>query len=230
MKSMKKIADELNVTKMTVYNNAKKANVKFQKIDNVNYLSSEDEIVVVNRIKKNQKKGIDAESKINEKNSDDDNNQVKDETIKQLYIQLDIYKEQANRDKEQINTLNRLLENQQVLALESNKKIQKLESQLEEERQLNYSFDTATNDRQNVYPQEANFTEESQNTYQQQKKSQPIETEVKHKDITEEKRDGSTNEEVLAKDDKPSEEIESGPEDRKEETPKKGFWSRLFGS
>ncbi|TGU15472.1 DUF536 domain-containing protein, partial [Mesorhizobium sp. M2D.F.Ca.ET.153.01.1.1] len=27
--------------------------------------------------------------------------------------QLDIYKEQSNRDKEQINTLNRLLENQQ---------------------------------------------------------------------------------------------------------------------
>ena len=104
------------------------------------------------------------------------------------------------------------------------------ENQLEEERQLNYSFDTATNDRQNVYPQEANFTEESQNTYQQQKKSQPIETEVKHKDITEEKRDGSTNEEVLAKDDKPSEEIKSGPEDREEETRKKGFWSRLFGS
>ncbi len=56
MKSMKKIADELNVTKMTVYNNAKKANVKFQKIDNVNYLSSEDEIIVVNRIKKIKKR------------------------------------------------------------------------------------------------------------------------------------------------------------------------------
>ena len=40
--------------------------MKFQKIDNVNYLSSEDEIVVVNRIKKS-KKSIDAESKINEK-------------------------------------------------------------------------------------------------------------------------------------------------------------------
>uniref|UniRef100_UPI0015D6DEA2 DUF536 domain-containing protein n=1 Tax=Staphylococcus haemolyticus TaxID=1283 RepID=UPI0015D6DEA2 len=180
MKSMKKIAEELNVTKMTVYNNAKKANVKFQKIDKVNYISSEDEIVVVNRIKKNQKKSIDAESKINEKKSDN-NNQVKDETIKQLYIQLDIYKEQANRDKEQINTLNRLLENQQVLALESNKKIQKLESQLEEERQLNYSFDTATNNRQNINPQEATFTEESKNINQQQTKRQP--TEVNYKDI-----------------------------------------------
>jgi len=225
---MKKIADELNVTKMTVYNNAKKANVKFQKIDNVNYLSSEDEIVVVNRIKKNQKKSIDAESKINEKNSDN-NNQVKDETIKQLYIQLDIYKEQANRDKEQINTLNRLLENQQVLALESNKKIQKLESQLEEERQLNYSFDTATNNRQNINPQEATFTEESQNINQQQTKRQP--TEVNYKDIAEEKKNDSTDEGELTKEDKFVEETKSDPDDNREvEPPKKGFWSRFFGN
>lgn len=228
MKSMKEIADELNVTKMTVYNNAKKANVKFQKIDNVNYLSSEDEIVVVNRIKKNQKKSIDAESKINEKKSDN-NNQVKDETIKQLYIQLDIYKEQANRDKEQINTLNRLLENQQVLALESNKKIQKLESQLEEERQLNYSFDTATNNRQNINPQEATFTEESQNINQQQTKRQP--TEVNNKDIAEEKKNDSTDEGELTKEDKFVEETKSDPDDNREvEPPKKGFWSRFFGN
>ena len=76
----------------------------------------------------------------------------------------------------------------------------------------------------------ATFTEEPQNINQQQKKSQPIEAEVNHKDITEEKKDDSENEDVLAKDDKPSEEIESGPEDREEETPKKGFWSRFFGS
>ncbi|MCH4484480.1 MULTISPECIES: DUF536 domain-containing protein [Staphylococcus] len=228
MKSMKKIADELNVTKMTVYNNAKKANVKFQKIDNVNYLSSEDEIVVVNRIKKNQKKSIDAESKINEKNSEN-NDPVKDETIKQLYIQLDIYKEQASRDKEQINTLNRLLENQQVLALESNKKIQKLESQLEEERQLNYSFDTATNNRQNINPQEATFTEESQNINQQQTKRQP--TEVNYKDIAEEKKNDSTDEGELTKEDKFVEETKSDPDDNREvEPPKKGFWSRFFGN
>ncbi|WP_368883899.1 DUF536 domain-containing protein [Staphylococcus haemolyticus] len=228
MKSMKKIADELNVTKMTVYNNAKKANVKFQKIDNVNYLSSEDEIVVVNRIKKNQKKSIDAESKINEKNSEN-NDLVKDETIKQLYIQLDIYKEQASRDKEQINTLNRLLENQQVLALESNKKIQKLESQLEEERQLNYSFDTTMNNRQNINPQEATFNGESQNINQQQKKSQPTEIEINHKDVSEEKKNDSTDE--LTKKDKFVEKTKSDSSDNREaEPPKKRFWSRLFGN
>lgn len=226
MKSMKEIADELNVTKMTVYNNAKKANVKFQKIDNVNYLSSEDEIIVVNRIRKNQNKNDDFESEKKEEPNND--NLVKDETIKQLYNQIDIYKEQSNRDKEQINTLNRLLENQQVLALESNKKIKKLEDQLEEERRLNYSFDTSVNERQNVNVQEATFTGESKDTDQQQGWEQS--TEVQHKDIPEEKENENLNEEPSTIDDKQFEEIDNEYEDKEEKPPKKGFWSRLFGN
>ena len=226
MKSMKKIADELNVTKMTVYNNAKKANVKFQKIDNVNYLTSEDEIIVINRIRKNQNKNDDFESEKKEEPNND--NLVKDETIKQLYNQIDIYKEQSNRDKEQINTLNRLLENQQVLALESNKKIKKLEDQLEEERRLNYSFDTSVNERQNVNVQEATFTGESKDTDQQQEWEQP--TEVQHKDIPEEKENENLNEEPSTIDDKQLEEIDNEYEDKEEKPPKKGFWSRLFGN
>ena len=226
MKSMKEIADELNVTKMTVYNNAKKANVKFQKIDNVNYLTSEDEIIVVNRIRKNQNKNDDFESEKKEEPNND--NLVKDETIKQLYNQIDIYKEQSNRDKEQINTLNRLLENQQVLALESNKKIKKLEDQLEEERRLNYSFDTSVNERQNVNVQEATFTGESKDTDQQQEWEQP--TEVQHKDIPEEKENENLNEEPSTIDDKQFEEIDNEYEDKEEKPPKKGFWSRLFGN
>lgn len=226
MKSMKEIADELNVTKMTVYNNAKKANVKFQKIDNVNYLTSEDEIIVINRIRKNQNKNDDFESEKKEEPNND--NLVKDETIKQLYNQIDIYKEQSNRDKEQINTLNRLLENQQVLALESNKKIKKLEDQLEEERRLNYSFDTSVNERQNVNVQEATFTGESKDTDQQQEWEQP--TEVQHKDISEEKENENLNEEPSTIDDKQFEEIDNEYEDKEEKPPKKGFWSRLFGN
>ncbi|MEB7823331.1 DUF536 domain-containing protein [Staphylococcus xylosus] len=226
MKSMKEIADELNVTKMTVYNNAKKANVKFQKIDNVNYLTSEDEIIVINRIRKNQNKNDDFESEKKEEPNND--NLVKDETIKQLYNQIDIYKEQSNRDKEQINTLNRLLENQQVLALESNKKIKKLEDQLEEERRLNYSFDTSVNERQNVNVQEATFTGESKDTDQQKECEQP--TEVQHKDIPEEKENENLNEEPSTIDDKQFEEIDNEYEDKEEKPPKKGFWSRLFGN
>ncbi|MES3712208.1 DUF536 domain-containing protein [Staphylococcus ureilyticus] len=228
MKSMKEIADELNVTKMTVYNNAKKANVKFQKIDNVNYLSSEDENIVVNRIRKNQNKNDDFESEKKEEPNND--NLLKDETIKQLYNQIDIYKEQSNRDKEQINTLNRLLENQQVLALESNKKIQKLENQLEEERQLNYSLDTSTNDRQNVDAQEATYTNEHVNINHHQEEDK--ETEVQHKDIFESQSDEETKDEELQKENVPSNPNynDSDIEEKREETQsKKGFWSRLFG-
>ena len=228
MKSMKEIADELNVTKMTVYNNAKKANVKFQKIDNVNYLSGEDETIVVNRIRKNQNKNDDFEGEKKEEAEPNNNNLVKDETIKQLYNQVAIYKEQSNRDKEQINTLNRLLENQQVLALESNKKIKKLEDQLEEERRLNYSFDTSVNERQNVNVQDATFTGESKDTDQQQEWEQP--TEVQHKDIPEEKENENLNEEPSTIDDKQFEEIDNEYEDKEEKPPKKGFWSRLFGN
>lgn len=196
MKSMKQIADELNVTKMTVYNNAKKADVKFQKIENVNYLSSEDEVIVANRIKKNQKKTdyFDNEKKVETKSNND--NLVKNETIKHLYNQLDIYKEQSKRDKEQIKTLNRLLENQQILTLESNKKIQKLENQLEEERQLNYSFDTSNNDRQNVDAQEATYTADSININQHQKEEKEIDPQ--REDISESQSSKKRQEDVLS--------------------------------
>ena len=216
MKSMKQIADELNVTKMTVYNNAKKANVNFQKVDNVNYLSGEDEVIVVNRIKKNQNKNDYFDNEKKEESKPNDDNLVKDETIKHLYNQLDIYKEQSNRDKEQINTLNRLLENQQILALESNKKIQKLENQLEEERQLNYSFDTPVN------------VQETKDFNRQQDEEHT--TEMQHRDISKEKEDENINEEVTPKDDTQFEEIDSEDEEMEEKQPKKGFWSRLFGS
>ncbi|MDK9844675.1 DUF536 domain-containing protein [Staphylococcus arlettae] len=230
MKSMKEIADELNVTKMTVYNNAKKANVKFQKVDNVNYLSSEDEIIVVNRIRKNQNKHDDFENEKKEEAKPNNDNLVKDETIKHLYNQVDIYKEQSNRDKEQINTLNRLLENQQVLALESNKKIQKLENQLEQERHLNYSFDTSTNDRQNVDAQEATYTTDPVNINQHQEETK--EAEIQYKDISESQSDGSIQGEEAQREDVPSNQNDndSDIEEKSEETqPKKGFWSRLFG-
>ncbi|UTT57560.1 DUF536 domain-containing protein [Staphylococcus equorum] len=230
MKSMKEIADELNVTKMTVYNNAKKANVKFQKIDNVNYLLGEDEIIVVNRIRKNQNKNDDFEGEKKEEAEPNNDNLVKDETIKQLYNQVAIYKEQSNRDKEQINTLNRLLENQQILALESNKKIQKLENQLEEERQLNYSFDPSTNDRQNVNEQEAKLTEEVKNVNQQYENQTAEDVGERNKEVPQENNDNSLEEDKLFKDNNPSEETNNDPDDKVEQASKKGFWSRLFGN
>lgn len=121
MKSMKEIADELNVTKW-LFIIMLKSKCKISKIDNVNYLSGEDETIVVNRIRKIKIRMMILKVKKKEEAEPNNDNLVKDETIKQLYNQVAIYKEQSNRDKEQINTLNRLLENQQILALESNKK------------------------------------------------------------------------------------------------------------
>src|SRR5699024_9590580 len=115
----------------------------------------------------------------------------------------------------------------QILALESNKKIQKLEYQLEE-RQLKYTFNTATNARQNINEQEAEFTGENQSMNQQQEMKQSTETE--HKDIFEENNYESIKENEIPKDEKSSEGIQSEPDDREEEVPKKGFWSRLFGN
>ena len=255
MKTIKMVADELNVTKQTIVNNAKRLNISFEKENGINYINDNDCLKIIEKITKKESTTQNKES-IKKERFDENTAEVEKyiynnsnsfalkTKANELEKQIEIFETRAKNDEKYIenltkqldqqnsnvNTLNKLLENQQILALESNKKIQKLENQLEEERQLNYSFDTATNDRQSINPQEATFTEESQNINQQQKKSQPIEAEVNHKDITEEKKDDSENEYVLAKDDKPSEEIESGPEDRKEETPKKGFWSRLFGS
>ena len=82
-----------------------------------------------------------------------------------------------------------------------------------------------TNDKQNINPQEATFTEEFQNINQKQKKSQPVETDVNYRDIAKEK------ENELIREANFSEETKSSSDDNKEiKTTKKGFWSRLFGN
>ena len=129
---------------------------------------------------------------------------------------------QLDQQNSNVNTLNKLLENQQILALESNKKIQKLENQLEEERQLNYSFDKSTNDRKNFDVQEASYTSDSVNTNQYQKEEiNPAE--VQSKGISENQQDGESQ-----KEDDPFNQNDKGIAIEETQT-KKGFWSRLFG-
>ena len=251
MRTIKMVADELGVTKQTIVNNAKSLNITFEKENGINYIDDNDYLKIIEKITKKEstiqnkesvKKELFGENTAkSEKNIY--NNSNSSETLKtkvnELEKQIEIFETRAKNDEKYIenltkqnsnvNTLNKLLENQQILALESNKKIQKLESQLEEERQLNYSFDTATNNRQNINPQEATFTEESQNINQQQTKRQP--TEVNYKDIAEEKKNDSTDEGELTKEDKFVEETKSDPDDNREVEPsKKGFWSRFFGN
>ncbi|MGW7916714.1 DUF536 domain-containing protein [Staphylococcus xylosus] len=145
-------------------------------------------------------------------------------TVNKQETESDNIKVESQNDTQMIE----ILKNQQILALESNKKIQKLEYQLEEERQLKYTFNTATNARQNINEQEAEFTEENQSMNQQQEMKQSTETE--HKYISEENNYESIKENEIPKDEKSSEGIQSEPDDREEEAPKKGFWSHLFGN
>ncbi len=133
--------------------------------------------------------------------------------------------------RKELQERSKLLENQQVLALESNKKIQKLENQLEEERHLNYSFDTSTNNRQNVDAQETTYTTDPVNINQHQEETK--EAEIQYKDISESQSDESTQDEEEQREDVPSNQNDndSDIEEKSEETePKKGFWSRLFGN
>ena len=241
MRTIKMVADELGVTKQTIVNNAKSLNISFEKENGINYIDDNDCLKIIEKITKKESTIQNKESVKKEKSGENTakvakniyNNSNSSETLKtkvnELEKQIEIFETRAKNDEKYIenltkqldqqnsnvNTLNKLLENQQILALESNKKIQKLESQLEEERQLNYSFDTAANTRQNIN--------------QQQKKRQP--TEVNHKNIVKEKKNDTTNEDEFTKEDKFIEETKSEPNDNREvEPPKKGFWSRFFGN
>ena len=245
MKSVKILSEELGVSKQTIFNNIKRLDIKTIKQENTSFIKEDSDIEkIIKRVNENKKKyGFESSTEDKQKKeSDNINGEFQSDTqlVEILKNQIDILNDQIAKQesrhettiefyRKELQERSKLLENQQVLALESNKKIQKLESQLEEERQLNYSFDTATNNRQNINPQEATFTEESQNINQQQTKRQP--TEVNYKDIAEEKKNDSTDEGELTKEDKFVEKTKSDPDDNREvEPPKKGFWSRFFGN
>lgn len=244
MKSVKILSEELGVSKQTIFNNIKRLNIETIKQENTSFIKENTDIEkIIQRVNENKKKyGFESTTEDKQKKASDNNNiKSKNDTqiIEILKKQIDNLNDQIEKQesrhettidfyRKELQKRSKLLENQQILSLESNKKIQKLETQLEKERNLNYSFDTATKDRQNINPQESIFSEESQNINQQQKKRQP--TEVNHKYIAEKKKDDSTIEDKLTKEGKPIEATNDTDDNREMEPPKKGFWSRLFGN
>lgn len=242
MRSVKALSEELGVSKQTIFNNIKRLNIETIKQENTSFIKEDSDIEkIIQRVNENKKKyGFEnvAESK-QKKETDNIDVETKTEAqiVEILKNQIDTLNNQIEKQesrhettiefyRKELQERSKLLENQQVLALESNKKIKKLEDQLEEERQLNYSFDTSTNNRQNVNTQETKVTREAKDFNPQEEWEHP--TETQHRDIPEEKENENLNEEPSVKDDKQFEEIDSKGEDRKEKLPKKGFWSRLF--
>lgn len=106
-----------------------------------------------------------------------------------------------------------------------------LENQLEEERQLSYSFGSSMNDKQNINAQEAKSTEEIKNVSQQHENQTTEDIENRNREVPEESKKKDLEEDELMNHKNLSEEINTNNyDDKVEQPPKKGFWRRLFGN
>ncbi|MBF2212958.1 DUF536 domain-containing protein [Staphylococcus epidermidis] len=246
MKSVKMLSEELEVSKQTIFNNIKRLNIETVKQENTSFIKEDTDVEkIIKRVNENKKKyGFEINTEDRKKNeSDNINVESKSDTqiIEILKNQIDTLNSQMEKQesrheitiefyRKELQERSKLLENQQILALESNKKIQKLENQLEEERQLNYYFNPSTNDRENVNAQEAKFTEEVKNVNQQYENQTAEDVGDRNKEVPEESNDSNLEEDELLKNNNASEETKNNHGVKVEQPPKKGFWSRLFGN
>ncbi|QJR33977.1 MULTISPECIES: DUF536 domain-containing protein [Staphylococcus] len=234
MKSVKMLSEELKVSKQTIFNNIKRLNIETIKQENTSFIKDDTDIErIIQRVNENKKKYGFESNTADIKNNESDNVESENDAqiIEILKHQIDTLNRQIEKQesrhettlefyRKELQERSKLLENQQILALESNKKIQKLENQLEEERHLNYPLDTSNNDRKNVDVQETTDTTNSVNINQDQ------ESEMQYEDISERQSHESTQDDLSNSNDN-----DSDIEEKSEETQqKKGFWNRLFGS
>lgn len=239
------LSEELEVSKQTIFNNIKRLNIETVKQENTSFIKEDTDVEkIIKRVNENKKKyGFEINTEDRKKNkSDNINVESKSDTqiIEILKNQIDTLNSQMEKQesrheitiefyRKELQERSKLLENQQILALESNKKIQKLENQLEEEKQLNYSFNPSTNDRENVNAQEAKFTEEVKNVNQQYENQTAEDVGDRNKEVPEESNDSNLEEDELLKNNNASEETKNDHGIKVEQPPKKGFWRRLFG-
>ncbi|HCG2317194.1 TPA: DUF536 domain-containing protein [Staphylococcus aureus] len=247
MKSVKRLSEELGVSKQTIFNNIKRLNIETIKQENTSFIKEDTDIEkIIQRVNENKKKyGFESATEDKQKKESDNINfesksdaqivEILKNQINTLNNQIE--KQESRHEttiefyRKELQERSKLLENQQVLTLESNKKIQKLENQLEKEKHLNYPFDTSTNARQNVDAQEKTYTTSPVNINRDQEETK--ETEIQYKDISGSQSDESTQGEEAQREDVSANpnDNDSDIEEKSEETePKKGFWSRLFGN
>ena len=235
MKSVKEISKELEVSKQTIFNNIKRLNIETIKKDNTSFIKNDSDVEkIIQRVIRNKKKygfedTITNSEKVKKGNSHKES-KYDVQIIELLEKQIDTLNKQLEKQEKRHETTiefyrkelqerSKLLENQQVLALESNKKIQRLESELEEERQINYS----ANKRQDFEVQETMDNTDSikiDSDNQEEKKVSQF------SDASKDKNEYKQQNSELTKDDK--------LDDQKKDTinenhSKKSFWSRIFG-
>ena len=236
MKSVKEISKELEVSKQTVFNNIKRLNIETVKQDNTSFIKNDVDVEkIIQRVIRNKKKyGFESANVSSEKvKTDNKKNESKYDVqiIELLEKQIDTLNKQLEKQEKRHETTiefyrkelqerSKLLENQQVLALESNKKIQRLESELEEERQLNYS----ANKRQDFEVQE---TRDNTDSIEIDSDNQEEKIVSQFSDASKDKNEYKQQNSELTKDDK----LDDQKEDMINEIhSKKSFWRRLFGN
>lgn len=247
MRTIKMVADELDVTKQTIVNNAKSLNISFEKENGINYINDDDYLKIVEKITKkvSKTKSKDSVKKelFNESTSEvkkhtynhSNSSKILQTKINELEKQIEIFETKAKNDEKYIdnltkqldqqnsnvNKLNKLLENQQILSLESNRKIQRLESELEEERQLNYSADKRNDT-------EVQTTKHNTDPINIARDNQEEKIDSHFNGVTK----GEMGNKQQNSESKETDNIDDNPKDieAKENQSKKSFWDRLFGN
>ncbi|MCI2923974.1 DUF536 domain-containing protein [Staphylococcus hominis] len=236
MKSVKELSKELEVSKQTIFNNIKRLNIETIKKDNTSFIKNDIDVEkIIQRVTHNKKKyGFEDTSTNSEKvKKDNSHKEYKHnvQIIELLEKQIDTLNKQLEKQekrheetiefyRKELQERSKLLENQQVLTLESNKKIQRLESELEEERQLNYS----ANKRHDFEVQE---TRDNTDSIEIDSDNQEEKIVSQFSDASKDKNEYKQQNSELTKDDK----LDDQKEDMINEIhSKKSFWRRLFGN
>ena len=236
MKSVKELSKELEVSKQTIFNNIKRLNIETIKKDNTSFIKNDIDVEkIIQRVTHNKKKyGFEDTITNSEKVKKDNSNKESKHNVQIIELlekQIDTLNKQLEKQekrheeaiefyRKELQERSKLLENQQVLTLESNKKIQRLESELEEERQLNYS----ANKRQDFEVQE---TRDNTDSIEIDSDNQEEKIVSQFSDASKDKNEYKQQNSELTKDDK----LDDQKEDKINEIhSKKSFWRRLFGN
>lgn len=140
--TVKQLAELLDVTKMTVFNHAQRNDIELKKIDNIVRIDEKQALIIAESINNQKDVQLDldtifkhSDNHTEQSNTDNSNNhedtsessqqssELNNELLNTLIKQLD-------QKDSQIAELQRLLSNQQSLALQSNEKIQQLENEI----------------------------------------------------------------------------------------------------
>lgn len=236
MKSVKELSKELEVSKQTIFNNIKRLNIETIKKDNTSFIKNDIDVEkIIQRVTHNKKKyGFEDNITNSEKVKKDNSHKESKHNVQIIELlekQIDTLNKQLEKQekrheetiefyRKELQERSKLLENQQVLTLESNKKIQRLESELEEERQLNYS----ANKKQDFEVQE---TRDNTDSIKIDSDNQEEKIVSQFSDASKDKNEYKQQNSELTKDDK----LDDQKEDMINEIhSKKSFWKRLFGN